>query len=68
MRDKVERSEEFAKKFEDLDADYLKTVRPPEHIAIRAGDKIWVNRKHVTLKSDKELSNETIEVIDVLDV
>jgi hypothetical protein len=66
VRDKTERDKEFQEKFADFDPDYLKRARPPGHFAPRAGDKIWINRSHVTLRPNKELSSENVEVIDVV--
>lgn len=41
--------------------------RPPRHISVRPGDKIWVNRRLVRLVPDREQSDEYMEVIDVIE-
>lgn len=51
----------------ELTGGFRKTTRPPKHIAVRAGDKVWVNRKTLRLQPDKELSNESVEVIEVVE-
>lgn len=42
-------------------------ARPPHHISVRPGDKIWVNRRLVKLVPDREQSDEYMEVIDVVE-
>lgn len=54
----------------DLDGEYARVMlaaRPPRHIAVKAGDKIWVNRTRLAFRPDKLLSTEEIEVIDVVE-
>ena len=51
--------------YEAMMSEADETNSQPRHISVQAGDKIWVLRSRVTLKPNKELSSEDMEVIDV---
>lgn len=59
------------RQFNEVDTDFQVNRTPEEResrqFVAQAGDKIWVNRDRLALRPNKELSSETLEVIDIVE-